>query len=261
MNALNIILALVRLALVVVVILVGCLIILPLSFLPLRFRGIRLPLWVCVLMARCFNKIFNVHFRYHNMAAMWQHRGFLFPTHCSYLDIIAMIHSMPVRFLAAVEVRRRPFIGWLAETIGSVFVTRANQSSRESARAEIVSSWRENPVVPIVIYPEGRLGPGNALHPFRYGAFQMAVQHSIPYLPVVLRYSNYDIAVWHGPQGESMLAAVWRHAKHFGPIIVEMTALDPVHPQPDDNPQQLALAAQTAMAEELGVPVLVESRS
>ena len=240
----------------ILALLLGIVIMLPLSFIPVRVRGGRLPVWVATYMARLFNLIFNVKFAYRASERLWQHTGFLFPNHSSYLDIIAMLHFMPVRFLAAIEVRQRPMIGWIAEAIDCVFVTRENQASRHAARDAIVSAMQDEPQPPVVIYPEGRLGPGDYLHPFRFGAFEMAVENGLALLPVAICYSHKEVVVWHGPRGEPMLTAIWRHAKFPGPVYAEMIVLEPVCPQPDDEPKQLALDTQTAMADVLGVAVL-----
>lgn len=245
-----------RMSAMTVVLLLGIAMIMLLSPFPIRIRGSRLPGWITTGIARLFNVIFNVKYSYQHLERLWQHTGFLFPNHCSYLDIIAMLHLMPVRFLAAIEVRRRPLIGWLAAAIDCVFVTRDSHTSRDVARSEIVASLRREPHPPIVIYPEGRLGPGDTLYPFRYGAFEMAVANAIDILPVALRYDHKEIVVWHGAQGESMLTALWRHARFPGPIQAELIVLAPVHPRPHDNPKALTRATQEAVAAALGTVVV-----
>jgi len=82
------------------------------------------------------------------------------------------------------------------------------------------------------------------LHPFRYGAFEIAVQGGVPFLPCVLLYDPLEIAFWGD---ESLPAAVWRLATFSGPLKIRLFALKPVHPTPDDDPRQLALETHGAM--------------
>lgn len=245
-----------RMAAMALVLLVGVTLITLISFLPIQNQVRHLPGWITTYMARLFTHIYNVTFTCTRPERLRQQKGFLFPNHCSYLDIIAMLYLMPVRFLAAIEVERRPVIGRLATAIGCVYVTRTQQASRHVARSQIVKALQRSLSPPLVIYPEGRLGPGSVLYSFRYGAFEMAVENGIPFLPVALRYTPRDLVVWHGPRGESMLAAVWRLAKFPGPVHVEVIPLAPIVPDPHVDPHALALATQSAIAEALGMNVV-----
>lgn len=230
----------------------GMLVVLMVGIIPVRIRGNRLSSWVCMFLARSFNALFNVQCTCRDPQKLYRHHGFIFPNHVSYLEPILLFSVLPVRFLAAIEVKRRPIVGQLAGAVDTVFVEREKRTSRAEARNSIVNTLQDTPYPPLVLFPEGKLGPGTRLIPFRFGAFQMATENRIAYLPCAVRYERPDVAVWHGAAGESMLAALWRLAIFPGPLRAEIIPLDPVHPGPDDDPMILARVTEHAIAKELG---------
>lgn len=228
------------------------------SLIPIRFGITGISGWMSVYMARFFNWLFNVKVTCANPQDFYQHRGFLAPNHCSYLDIVVLLDVLPVRFLAAIEVKRRPVIGWMAAAADTVFVDRTDTESRRNAVNSIADTFHEDPDPPIVIFPEGRLGLGERLFPFKLGVFKLAQTYSIAYMPVAIDYRELEIAVWKGGLGESMTEAVWRLARYPGPIHVDITGLAPVLPGPDDQPIDLASRAQYDIETVLGLPHLGE---
>jgi 1-acyl-sn-glycerol-3-phosphate acyltransferase len=213
-----------------------------------------MPGWLATILSRLFNRLFRVQILCDDVETLYNHQGFLLPNHMSYLDITVMMALRPVRYLAAIEVEKRPGIGQMATAVGTVYVDRESSTSRREALESIVDVFKEKPDPPIVIYPEGRLGMGDKLFPFKYGAFKLAVEHGIPYMPVAIRYCCPDIVVWRGAIGENLVDSVWRLAQYGGKVPVEVTFLDPILPSPDDDPVQLAAEAQYAVEEALGYP-------
>lgn len=219
---------------------------------PIRIRDSLLSAWICTGLARCFNLIFNVQYTCHGADKLRTHRGFIFPNHVSYMEPILLFSICPQRFLAAIEVQRRPIVGQLAGAVGTVYVERERRTSRLEARDAIVNALLKEPGASLVLFPEGKLGPGNRLIPFRYGAFKMATQNRIPYIPCAIRYERPDIVVWNGGRGESMLTALWRLACFPGPTRAHITFFDVVQPAPEDYAAQLARVTEYTVARELG---------
>ncbi|MCP4427883.1 MAG: 1-acyl-sn-glycerol-3-phosphate acyltransferase [Chloroflexi bacterium] len=220
----------------------GTIVVLALAWLPIRVRGVRLSAWPTVALARFFTRLFNVHYTCEEVEKIRQHQGFIFPNHNSVLDIILLLHIIPTRFLAKAEVRGWPFIGWIGTAVDSVYVDRGNKASRTAARNAIA---KIDPYPPVTIFPEGGIFvPAEKLHPFRYGAFEIAVQNEIPFMPVVFLYEPIDVVFWGD---ESLLTSVWRFATFRGPIQARLYALRVVQPQPGDDPKQLALETHGAM--------------
>jgi 1-acyl-sn-glycerol-3-phosphate acyltransferase len=245
----------VRLILTVLLIGSGLVPTLLLALVPRRYRGARLSAWYPTLMARVFIRIFGIRFTCRHPERLANHHGLLFPNHTSYLDIVALILVAPVRFLAAAEVRRQPVIGWYAAAAETVFVNRSSKQSRRSARHSLASVLQSDPFPPIAVFPEGRLGPGTHLMPFRHGAFELAVQNQVPYLPVAIHYDRPDVVTWHGgSRNETMVAAVWRLACRRGSIALELRPLEPLRPSAADDPALLAVVTQRAIEQALGFP-------
>jgi 1-acyl-sn-glycerol-3-phosphate acyltransferase len=243
----------VRITLVLLLVLGGAIGMLPLTLIPLRFEGARLSSWWITLLMRVFNRIFNIRFHCTNPGRMRWHHGLIFPNHSSYLDVIALCTTAPVRFLSAAEMRDKPVIGWMAGSVETVFVDRSSSQSRRAARRSISNVLQTNPHPPIVIFPEGKLDPGTSLYPFRHGAFELAVQNQVAFLPVALRYNRPDIVTWYGGlRHENMVTAVWRLARHRGRISVDVIPLEPVWPSAQDDAAILAAVAQRAVEQALG---------
>jgi len=242
----------IRITFMLGVIMLGTIVIFLIGWLPLRYRGAGLPISIVRLMLYTFAWTFNVKFRCTDSKKIAQHQGLLFPNHISFLDVAAILLETPARFMAAIEIRQRPVLGWLTASCGTIYVTRDRSESRQKARNDVAKSFAREAHPPIVIYPEGKLGPGDGLLPFRYGAFEIAAQNSIPYLPCAIRYSHPEMCIWRGGRGESMTAAVWRFAQYPGPFTIELMPLEPAYPTPADDPALLAEEAQNEIAVAMG---------
>ncbi len=243
------ILAIIRLAVALVILIVGALLVLLACLWPWRVQKCRPAAWVTVWLARGFCRLFNVRVHCAEPTQLRQHQGLIFPNHLSYLDIIVLLSITPVRFLSMAAVRNYPLIGWIAHAIGTVFVVREDENSRQQARQAIVQSLAEEPDPPLVLFPEGKIGKGDRLLPFRHGAFEIAVEHGIAFLPCVLRYTPLEITAWHDGH---LLAPVWALAKFPGPLRVEVKPLTVVQPEPVDDPVQLVAMTEQRMAAALG---------
>ncbi len=225
------------------------------GWLPGRVRGIRPASWLVSGLAWLVLRVLAVRVVCAQPAVLRTHRGFLFPNHLTFLDPLVLMSLTPVRFLAALEVAKAPVIGAIAASMDTVFVARKSRESRQAVRQAVAAAFARAEQPPIVLFPEGRLGPGHALYPFRYGAFAIAVEHGIPYRLVGLRYCPVEVAVWHGAAGESLWSVLWRVAGRRGPLTVEVSPLAEVTPKPSDSPVALAEQAQAMLAQTLGLSV------
>lgn len=232
-----------RAGLILAVIWLGTPLVLLSAWLPLRPRQVKIGNWIVVIGARLILWSLDVQLIVHNAERLKRHQGFIFPNHHSALDALLLAALTPVRFLSKAEMRRVPFIGWIAIAIDTVFVQREEKESRLQARSELLDTPR---YPPIALFPEGGiLVTGELLNPFRYGAFEIAQQSQTPYIPCVLRYEQRDLVHWGD---ESMISNIWRIARRStGRLTVEMVLLHVVHPHQDDDPQLLALEAHGAM--------------
>lgn len=248
------VMAILRMGLAAITVITGAFMIVLGGLAPLRVRGVRLAGWVVLATSHLVCRIFQVRVVCEEPDLFRKHMGFVFPNHLSMLDPLVLLSLWPMRFVAATEVMSYPVVGWMTKSIGTVFVSRQDRESRKQARGEIVAAIEDEPQPPIVLFPEGRLGPGHQLYPFRYGAFSMAISKGISYIPCGLRYRPLDVVIWHGGQGEKLLNALWRLARNPGPVLAEVIPLPPVFPQPTDDPAQLAMKALSDIAAALSLP-------
>ena len=136
-----------------------------------------------------------------------------------------------------------PLLAGLPARVDTVFVQREDQASRDKAR-DSLAQIRTFPAV--TIFPEGGIfQPPDELKPFRFGAFEIAQAGGSPFIPAVFIYEPLEIVFW---RDEHLLTAVWRFATRPDPIKAQLHLLRTVHPQPDDDPRQLALETHRAMA-------------
>lgn len=245
-----------RLALALLMILLATLGVMITSFIPVKVRGVRLTAWSVYLVIHLLCFMFGIRVKCTDPDRMRQHAGLVFPNHVSVLDVLVLYYCIPVRFLAAHDVEDRFLIGWIARNVGTLFVRRDSPRSRLAAREKVVEVLAEGQVPPIVLFPEGRLGPGDTLFPFRHGAFGIAIQAQTPYMLCAIRYTPLDLVLWRAAaEGEGMWSSIWRMAQYTGGVDAEVVPLNVVHPCPDDSSKELANAARQDIAGALGLPL------
>lgn len=242
----------IRFIVAAIVVTVGFFLVLGASLIPFKIRRVNPGIWVVRRMTLMFARIFNVTVTVDDLETLQNHEGFIFLNHNSYLEAIMLFNLIPVRFLAAIEMAQRPLIGQMAKAVGTVFVSRANRESRSQARTQIEQAVTRAQYPAMVIFPEGKLGPGSKLMPFRRGGFEMAAKNQIAFLPVAVRFEPFEVAHWNGGAGETLLQALWKLATHRGEVKVHYTVLEAVHPKPNDDATTLALETEMTIARELG---------
>lgn len=246
------ILAPLRLALLAFGLLMALLFVLIAILIPIRIKGAKLSSWTLIFLGRYFFWVCNVKFSCTNQELLRSHAGFLFANHSSYADIPALISAVPGRFVTAIEVRQRPVLGWVAAGIGCIFIDRADKSRGRTVSNQIATTIQAEPFPPVIIYPEGKLGPGNSVLNFQRGGFRIASAYKIPYLLCAIRYNRPDVFTWHGAAGEGMVQAIWRLLQCPDPLSVELVPVEAVYPTPNDNPVTLAQEARLKISQALG---------
>jgi lyso-ornithine lipid O-acyltransferase len=231
-----------RLLLILIVLLLGTVAVLLTAWIPWRIRGARPAAWLVTLMARIFMRIFRIRVHCAEPARLRRLQGFVFPNHTTYVDIIAAVYLLPMRFVAKAEIRNYPLIGTIARAIGCVFVDRQDKSSRAQTR-QVLAKTDLYP--PIVLYPEGKTGTGDQLQPFRHGAFEIAAHNSIPFLPCLIVYDRPEIVRW---LGDPFTRAIWRLACRPGEVNAHLIFLEIVQPSPADDGAELARNTHEKMA-------------
>jgi 1-acyl-sn-glycerol-3-phosphate acyltransferase len=110
--------------------------------------------------------------------------------HVSWLDILAIAALAPTVFVAKVEVRHWPAIGWLAARVDTLFIRRGSGRSLlgvKNRMAELLAAGRN-----AAVFPEGTTTDGASVLPFRSGLLQAAVDSGRPVQPVGIAYCGED---------------------------------------------------------------------
>ena len=223
----------------------GALVVLLVGWLPVKIRGVSLGPWIVHGIAAIFTYALGVRVEISDRELWKKHAGFIFTNHTTYVDILTIFSTTPVRFVAKAEIRKWPVIGWLAEAIGCVFVQRDNKSSREKTRQRLALIEQRPPVV---LFPEGKTAPYGRLLPFRRGAFEIAHQGQVPFLPAAIIYGDRRLFDW---KTRPALVAWWEMLSRGTRLEVYVQVLDPVQPLETDDPAVLCEETRQAILEVL----------
>ena len=107
--------------------------------------------------------------------------------HISWLDILVLLAAAPVQFVARIENKHWPILGWMTQQAGAVFVER--QSARDMARAiDKVSASLSDEAAIIAFFPEGKTSSGAGVGTFHGNLLQAAISAGSPVQAVALDY-------------------------------------------------------------------------
>ena len=224
------------------IILVTTLLVVLLAWLPVEIRGVRLSAWCFSIGVRLLMPALGLRFQCPDPQTVVQHRGFIFSNHVSFFDTIVMAYLLPMRFISKAEVKKWPFIGWIAAATGTQFVDREDKTDRATVRQAVADSTRAEQYPPIVVFPEGTRNPLDTLLPFRYGVFEIASRSRCPICSRAIHYEQTEVMTWQSGK-EALMTTVKR-------IVLRPTSkvwlipLDIVYPHKSDSPQQLAYEAR-----------------
>lgn len=108
--------------------------------------------------------------------------------HTSWLDIELLHTQRAVCFVAKAEIARWPLVGWMADTGGTIFHRRGNNSSLVAVMQEMTSRMRNGRSV--AVFPEGGTSHGTGTRVFHARIFQAGLDAAVPIQPVALRYAR-----------------------------------------------------------------------
>lgn len=132
--------------------------------------------------------------------------------HLSTLDIMACFLAvpLPIRYLAKKELFRIPVLAQGMRAVGIVEVDRSARTAVHAEvnrkAAELVAKGRS-----LIIYAEGTRPRDGQLHPFKKGAFTMAIASQLPVVPVTIR-GTYE--AWRPD-------TLWVHGGHITAVVEE----------------------------------------
>ncbi len=143
--------------------------------------------------------------------------GAVVANHASWLDIFALNARKRVYFVSKAEVARWPAIGWLARSVGTVFITR---SAREAKSQQALFEARLHAGHKLLFFPEGTSSDGRRVLPFKstlFAAFfALELRDEMFIQPVSV--------IWHAPDGADARFYGWWGDMGFGPHLVQVLA-------------------------------------
>lgn len=160
--------------------------------------------------------------------------------HVSWLDIACVHAALPhARFVSKSEVRHWPLVGWMAASIGTLFIER--EKKRDALRVVHHCAEALHSGDTVAVFPEGTTGSGPVLLPFHANLLQAAISVEAPLQALALRYSNPAERFAQAPAyvGDTgLLTSLWRIASATG-LRVDITLLPAM---PSQGAERRALA-------------------
>ena len=136
-------------------------------------------------------RILNIKIRLSGMAPdLYVQNMMLVANHVSWLDIYLLNTIRPVRFVAKVEVRTWPLVGWLASRTGTLFIDRATRHDTARVNGEMSAILNDGGC--LGVFPEGTTSNGTLLRPFHASLLQPAINSQSQVWPAAIRYSHAD---------------------------------------------------------------------
>lgn len=168
--------------------------------------------------------------------------------HVSWLDIPMLAGATNCAFVAKDNLGDHPFMRWLCEENGTVFVERDRRGSVGDQLAAMEAAIRSHK--PLCLFPEGTVSDGTKLLPFRSSLLKLAENPPLPLAvrPVAIDYGS-DAPEFGWPAGETGQANFIRLLGRKGTVAVTLRFLDPL--APGQGRKALTQQSQAAIASAL----------
>lgn len=143
----------------------------------------------------------------------------LVANHISWLDILLLLAAAPVHFVARIENKHWPILGWMTQQAGAVFIERS--SARDMARVIAqVSDYLHHNTGIVALFPEGKTSNGEGVDSFHGNMLQAAIDAGCPVQAVAL---DYRLAA----TGERSTAVSYANPLNFAQSLLNTLASGP----------------------------------
>ncbi|MEO1777335.1 MAG: lysophospholipid acyltransferase family protein [Pseudomonadota bacterium] len=209
---------LVRGALIVIIIGLGLALLLPLRLVEKPVFGLRRPWTPWITRVVCRVSLMAMGLRFVRRGTPMTGPGAQVANHSSWLDIFVLNASDTVYFVSKAEVAGWPGIGFLARSVGTVFIAR---DRREAQAQTALFETRLGARHRLLFFPEGTSTDGLRVLPFKptlFAAFfapNLAPEMSVQ--PVTV--------VYHTPRGHDARTYGWWGDMRFGAHLLSTLAL------------------------------------
>lgn len=104
--------------------------------------------------------------------------------HQSQYDILALVTKLGIQFrwIIKKELRKAPLFGYALYASKNIFIDRSD--TKQSIESINEGLKRLPPGTSVMVFAEGTRSPDGEIHPFKKGGFIMAIDNSLPILPV-----------------------------------------------------------------------------
>lgn len=119
--------------------------------------------------ARNFCRVFNIHVHASTDSKV-SPCTLRVSNHLTVLDPMIIASQLDVCFAGKAEIARWPIIGWIAQSYAMLLVNRRTKSHAKTFASQVRERLMENGSV--MVFPEGTVGNGTTLLPFKTGAFE-----------------------------------------------------------------------------------------
>jgi 1-acyl-sn-glycerol-3-phosphate acyltransferase len=173
----------------------------------------------------------------------------LLSNHVSWLDIFVLAGATGCAFVSKAELGDSRIVKWFADQNATLYVRRSDRRAVGDQAAEVAAALSEGPQ-PLAIFPEGTVGTGLRLLPFRPALLSAVAPApaNVAVRPVALDYGPVFPELGWGA-GEHGIANAVRLLGRRGRIPVTVRLLDPLPPTADRK--ALARQAFDSVAEAL----------
>ncbi|MCB0357227.1 MAG: 1-acyl-sn-glycerol-3-phosphate acyltransferase, partial [Bdellovibrionales bacterium] len=136
--------------------------------------------------------------------------------HLSYLDILLITSQFPSCFVTSMEIKETPFLGYITELGGCLYVERRSKENLHQEIQQITVALEKG--FNVTIFPEATSTNGEKVLRFRRPLYQAAISSKKPVLPICLNYkflnyqkvnkANRDTLFWYGDM--NFLSHLWQ---------------------------------------------------
>lgn len=195
--------------------------------------------------ARGLLEVCGVKLIVHQQGEALERGVMLVGNHVSWLDIYVINAWQSVPFVAKAEVEKWPILGWLAKTIGTIFIRRNKRSDARRIVQQLADRLENGET--ICIFPEGTTSDGTSLLPFHANLLQAPVLARVAVQPICLLYADAQGQQSLAPAyiGDISLLASLISILRAAPLTAHLYVMAPL--EACDQRRELAMRAQTAV--------------
>jgi len=178
----------------------------------------------------------------------------LLANHISWIDVFAVLGTLPSRFVAKSEIGKWPLIGWLVTLVGTLYIERGRRHAVAAMNHRVRDRIAAGETV--VVFAEGTTTDGFSLLPFHSNLIAPALDVDCAIWPVALRYSDRGVqtaaASFVGDMG--LITSLW-NILVARELVIEVACLAALPMAPNATRHHIAHLARGAIAAHLGFSV------